>query len=99
MSQRSKREMEVLAAKLKDHIGPVEKWSADALTSLTRWLADYHIELSQELARRESEALPGLTAVVSGKPQGNMPEASVTRLTTKRSSGKKSGELFGGSEV
>ncbi len=73
MAQRSKREMEALATKLKEHIGPVEKWSNDALVSLTRWLADYHMLLSQELAKRgdgntiEEISTEGITQITGSK--------------------------------
>jgi hypothetical protein len=93
MAQRSKREMEALAAKLKEQIGPVEKWSNDALVSLTRWLADYHMTLSQELVKRGDGSSIGEIL-----PDGNIPEKSSPKNKNRVSAVKKSEELFAGGE-
>lgn len=69
MTQRTKREMEALAGKWKDHIGPIDKWSSDALLALTRWLADYHMELSQELASRDAAGASADNAKEGGLPR------------------------------
>ena len=54
MSRRSSREMDALVAKIREQIGPLEKWSEAALENQVKWIVDYQLELSKELAKRDN---------------------------------------------
>lgn len=67
MMRRSGREMGILAAKLKDQIGPIDKWSDAGLETLTQWLAEFHAELGKELAMRAGVADKNLVVKLVGR--------------------------------
>ena len=53
MTGRNGREMEVLLVKLDEQIGPLEKWSAEALAVLDLWLTDLHLDINEDMDGRE----------------------------------------------
>ena len=47
--------MEALLAKIDEQIGPLEKWSAEALDALDTWLTDIHLDIDEEIGGRPDE--------------------------------------------
>lgn len=48
MMTRHNKEMMALVAKFNEQIGPLERWSEDALKTLDRWLSDLRLEIENE---------------------------------------------------
>ena len=51
---RTDKEMEALLIKFDKQIGPLDKWSEEALERLNDWLADTSTEVEKEWAKRDS---------------------------------------------
>lgn len=56
MTRRSNREMEALLVKLNAQMGPLEKWSAEALETLDSWMADLRLDINEEILTRDDES-------------------------------------------
>ncbi|HEX8986402.1 MAG TPA: hypothetical protein VF816_00455 [Rhodocyclaceae bacterium] len=48
MMMRHKKEMLALLARVKEQLGPLEKWSEDALMQLDKWASDLRSEIGNE---------------------------------------------------
>ncbi len=56
MTQRSDKEMTALLSKFNDQIGPMDKWSDEALEVLNDWLASTGETVEHEWVKRDSDS-------------------------------------------
>ena len=56
MTARSSKEMAALLAKMDELIGPLGKWSVEAIEELNYWLADLNLDTTEELAGRDDKS-------------------------------------------
>jgi hypothetical protein len=56
MTSRTDKEMTALLGKFNEQIGPLEKWSDQALEVLNAWLSDTGEAVSHEWVKRDSNS-------------------------------------------
>ena len=55
MTLRFSKEMAELLLKMDAQIGPLEKWSADALETIDSWMANHRLDINEEILGRDDE--------------------------------------------
>jgi len=48
--------MDALLAKMDAQMGPLEKWSAEALETLDSWMADLRLDINDQILARDDES-------------------------------------------
>jgi len=54
MTSRTEKEMSALLVKFNELIGPLDKWSEQAIERLNGWLADTSMEVEHEWVKRDN---------------------------------------------
>lgn len=57
MTPRCSREMDALLSKMAAQLGPLEKWSAEALEALDSWMADLRLDINDQILARDNEGV------------------------------------------